>query len=312
MLRGDGWLVMLIDRYGRPLTHLRISVTSRCNYGCIFCHREGIISRYSSKELDRGEWRFLIETAHSLGIKYYKITGGEPLLREDIVGIVEDIVELGGIASIVTNGSLLEKYAKRLADTSLSHINVSLHSLDRELYKRITMGGELDRVINGILEAIDYGINIKIDYVVLSINYREFKKILDFIEKHGLDINIIELIPLGLTTSEYNKLHKPLDEIISYLERYSIDKYIREFQSRPVYVLPSGVKATVIKGFCNPELCMKCTRLRVTPSGYLKTCLFRNDNLVSTIECIVSRDRDCMVNAFKRANSLREPFFKNR
>ncbi len=299
---------MLIDKYGRPLTHMRISVTNRCNHECLFCHHEGINDQLYS-ELDFDDWVFVVDVAYSLGIKYYKITGGEPLLRSDIVDIVNGISSVGGLVSIVTNGSLLKHYAKDLSETKLSHINVSLHSLRSDVFYRITRG-YLDRVLEGIREALDYGIKVKIDYVVLSINIKEFRDILDFAERKGIDINIIELIPLGISREDYNRLHTPLDKIIDYLEKHSIEKHIREFQSRPVYILSSGVKAIVIKGFCNPELCMKCTRVRMTPDGRIKTCLFRNDNLVNAREYIVNRDREGLIEAFKKANMLREPFFK--
>ena len=95
-----------------------------------------------------------------------------------------------------------------------------------------------------------------------------------------------------------------------YLENYAVKKYIRRFQSRPVYVLPSGINVTLISGFCNPELCMSCTRLRVTPDGKLKTCIYRNDNLIDISNAIRNRDREAVKKGFEQANILREPFFK--
>ncbi|MET1160663.1 MAG: GTP 3',8-cyclase MoaA [Thermoprotei archaeon] len=300
---------MLIDRFGRPVTHLRISVTNRCNHKCIFCHREGIPYSDPSRELSSSDWGFLAHVAINLGIKYYKITGGEPLIRNDIVGIISEIKEAGGSVSIVTNGSLLDKHARELAESGIEYVNVSLHSLDPEKFRKIT-GGNLDRVLNGIREAVDHGIRIRIDYVVLSWNFNEYRNIIEYASRNGFDLNIIELIPLGITIDEWKNLHRSLDEIENYLETISVAKRVREFQSRPVYILPSGIEITLVKGVCNPELCMKCTRLRMTPEGYIKTCIYRNDQLVDARKYILARDKEGLVNAFKKATSIREPFFK--
>jgi len=299
----------LIDRFGREVTHLRISVTSRCNYRCVFCHSEGYSLENPGNELDPRDWGFVASVASSLGIKYYKLTGGEPLVRSDIVEIVENIREYGGIVSLVTNGYYLDKYVKGLAEAGVEHINVSLHSLNPIKYREIT-GGDLDRVLNNLMKARDYGILIKIDYLVLSSNMDEYKELIDYAMKNGFHMNIIELIPLGMKYSDWQKLHVALDPITSYLEKISIDKKIRDFQSRPVYVLPNNIEITVVKGYCNPELCIRCTRLRMTPEGFIKTCIFKNDLIKSSREHILKRDIEGFKNDIYRAVEIREPFFK--
>ncbi len=300
---------MLIDRYGRPLTHIRISVTLRCNHNCIFCHREGISSA-NSEELTAEEWGFVAKVAIKLGIKNFKLTGGEPLVRNDIVDIVRNLVEVGGEVTMVTNASLLEKYAASLAEAGIKRINVSLHSLKPEVFKIITGGGKLEQVIKGINAAVDSGIPLKINYLVMSVNSDEYKDIISFAESINADMNIIELIPLGLNTSEYRDLHIDLNEIEEYLEKYSVNKYVKEFQSRTTYVLPTGIKITLVKGFLNPLMCMKCTRVRATPDGKLKTCLYREDNMVDMKPAIKARDEEKLEEMFKKINMLREPFFK--
>ncbi len=300
--------MVLKDRFGRSLTHLRVSVTQRCNHKCIFCHMEGIYE-YDLNELSADDWGFLASVAYELGIRYYKITGGEPLIRQDIVDIVRNISKYADEVSITTNGSLLEKYAQGLADAGLSRFNISLHSLNKDVFKEIT-GGDLERVLNGIKAAVDTGLPVKLDYLVMKINVDEYREIISFAESIGVDLNIIELIPLGLAINDFNKLHTTLDMIKLYLENYAVKKYIRRFQSRPVYVLPSGISVTLISGFCNPELCMSCTRLRVTPDGRLKTCIYRNDNLIDISNAIRNRDREAVKKGFEKANILREPFFK--
>ena len=299
--------MVLVDRYNRPVTHLRISVTFRCNHDCIFCHREGIL--YSrDKELSADEWSFVAKVAVGLGIREFKLTGGEPLIRKDIVEIVEEITRHGGKTSMATNGSLLEHFAHKLVEAGLERVNVSLHSLNKDVFYKITRG-DLDRVIKGIEAAVNVGLKVKINYLVLSLNRSEYKKIIDFAEKYGLDLNIIELIPIVLGKDKYHDLHHPLEEIEKYLEEHSIKKYVREFQLRPTYVLPSGIQVSLIKGYGNPFLCARCTRLRVTPDGFLKTCIYRND-LIDMKLAIKRRNEEKLKQIFMEAVRKREPFFK--
>ncbi len=263
----------------------------------------------AERELSPGDWGFVASVALELGIKYFKLTGGEPLVRDDIVDIVGEISERGGVVSIVTNGSLLYKYAKELAENNIEHINVSLHSLNPKIFYEITHG-RLEDVLRGIEEALNNGIRLKIDYVVLGMNYAEYKDIIEYASKYGIDVNIIELIPLGIDIKQYHRLHKPLDEIVKWLEERAVKSGRREFQSRPVYLLDTGIKVTVIRGFCNPEMCMSCTRIRMTPDGMIKTCLFRNDTIVDARKHILERNREGLIKDFIKANMLREPFFK--
>lgn len=262
-----------------------------------------------NRELSPSDWGFVARMGVKNDIRYYKLTGGEPLIRDDVVDIIHEIRSAGGIVSIVTNGSRLEQLAEQLADEKVDHINVSLHSLRPDVFKIIT-GGDLDSVLLGIRKALELGLKLKIDYVVLHINIDEYKDLIGFAERNGVDMNIIELIPLGLSMEEYHKLHTGLDKIIEYLEKISVKKYKKEFQSRPVYVLPDGVKITVVKGWCNPELCMRCTRIRMTPDGRIKTCIFRNDLYVDARKAILDRDEEAFQKALEKAVMIREPFFK--
>lgn len=300
--------MILRDKFGRPLTDLRIIVTNRCNYRCIFCHREGVFNKYG-EELSRYDWRFLVETAIEIGVKSFKITGGEPFIREDVVDIMKDIVEYSGVVSVVTNASLLDKYIDKFVKVGVNHVNISLLSLKPNIYYELT-GGDLNKVLENIDKLVDHNIFVKINYVVLKQNIDEFREILNYAISRGFDVNIIELIPLGLNNSVWRKLHVSLDPVVKYLEETCKSKYIKEFQSRPVYILSDGVEVSVIKGFCNPELCSKCTRLRVTPDGYLKTCLYINGDYVNSRKYILNRDREGLVSAFVEAIEKREPFFK--
>ncbi len=300
---------LLIDKYGRPLTHARVSITSRCNYSCMFCHKEGI-SWSTINELSPEDWSFFASIASKLGITYFKLTGGEPLTRSDVASIVMGIKPYAKELSMTTNGSLLDKYAEELLDSGLDRVNVSLHSLNREVFRRLT-GGVLEHVLKGIEAAVGLGLVVKLDYLVTSLNAREYVNIINYAESLGLDLNIIELIPLGLASERYAELHSSLSIVEEYLERAAVARTKHELQSRPTYIMPSGIRVTLVKGFCNPELCASCTRIRVTPEGKLKTCIYVNEPLIDAGDCIRKRDEGGLIKALIKANELRKPFFSH-
>jgi len=297
------------DRFARPVDSLRISVTLRCNHSCIFCHMEGILGNQGDKELLPEDYGFLTSILRRLGVRNYKLTGGEPLIRRDIVEVVGEIRPNAYEVSIVTNGSLLKHYAKGLAEVGLDRMNVSLHSLRKWVFHKIT-GGRLEPVLKGIDEALEYGHIIKLDYVYLKWNSEEFKEIVDYASARGLDINIIELIPLGMYKERYEKLVASVDPVMKYLSKISLRVEANPFQNRPTYYLPQGNKAVVIKGYGNPYLCAGCTRLRMTPDGKFKTCIFVNNNLVDAWNHIRGRDEEGLRRDFLEAVSRREPYFK--
>lgn len=299
---------VLIDRFGRPLRRLRISVTERCNHACVFCHREGIT--WNADELSAADWDFVADVAASLGFVEAKLTGGEPLMRDDVHEIARSFSSRGMAVSLTTNGSRLAEFAARLAEAGVARVNVSVHSLRPETFRKIT-GGDLQPVLEGIRAAIESGLEVKLDFVVTSWNADELANIIEFASSVGArGLNIIELIPLGMPHDVYSKLHAGLEEAEKLLERTATRKFVRDFQSRPSYVLPGGLVVELVKGFCNPAMCAACDRLRITPDGKLKTCLFRNDNLIDARPHIASRDREGLIEDFRRAAIIREPLFK--
>ncbi len=300
----------LVDRFGRPVNRLRVSVTLRCNHACIFCHREGISASRVEGELSANDLGFVAEVASSLGITGFKLTGGEPLVRDDIVDVVSAISQHIKDVSLVTNASRLKKFAQGLAEAGLSRVNVSLHSLREDVFRRITGGGSLSDVLEGIEAAIDAGLKVKLNYLVLSLNAGEFKDVIDYASGIGADLNVIELIPVGTPLNVYRELHAELDPVEDYLRRQAVKVWLAEFQNRPTYLMPSGIKVYVIKGFGNPYLCARCTRLRMTPDGKLQTCIYRPDLTVDARDAILRRDVDGLKEAFRRATELREPYFK--
>lgn len=300
---------MLRDRFGRPLTHVRISVTNSCNYSCVFCHREGFPGS-SGNELSPEDWDFFIGVATRLGLRYYKFTGGEPLLYRGIVEVVESVRRHGGVPSITTNGYLLKELAGPLSRAGVDHINVSLHSLRREVYSAITGSDSLERVLEGIREALRHGIRLKINYLAMRANLAEARSIIGFASTNGADVNLIELVPLGMDGGLYEELHADLDDVVGYLEAVSVEKRVEPFQNRTVYVLPSGTKVYVVRGYGNPLLCSGCTRIRLGPDGKLKLCLYRDGVYLDLGPLIRARDEDGVRRAIMKAAELREPYFR--
>ncbi|MEM4487542.1 MAG: GTP 3',8-cyclase MoaA [Desulfurococcaceae archaeon] len=299
----------LRDPYGRVIDTLRVLVTLRCNYKCIFCHSEGVFHT-SREELNPLDYGFIARTACKLGVRNYKLTGGEPLLREDIAEIVRSIRPFAKEISLVTNGSLLAQRIGDLARAGLDRINVSLHSLKAEKYSYITGGSKmLDAVTAGIDQAIKYGLKVKINFLAMRSNVDEFQEILAFAEHRGLNVNLIELIPLGVPEATYSAEHSGLGNIVDYLERASASKRYRELHNRPVYLLNSGIEVEVVVGYNNYFFCEKCSRLRLTPDACLKPCLYVEDPCVSILEPVKSRDEEKLIHAFRKVTALRRPYF---
>ncbi|MEM1765916.1 MAG: GTP 3',8-cyclase MoaA [Zestosphaera sp.] len=298
----------LKDKYGRSVDRFRISVTQRCNHACIFCHREGIF-RFEDEALNPEDYGFLAKISKTLGISKYKLTGGEPLIRDDIASIVKELKFYSSEVSLSTNGSLLKDKARYLAEAGLDRLNLSLHSFKDEVFAYIARA-PLKPVIEGLIEALDVGLKVKINFVVMKSNVSEVSRLLDFASKTNTSVNLIELIPLGTPQHVYMKEYVSLDEIKSLVEQRATKKYYRDFQNRPTYVLDNGIEVTLIRGYGNPYLCSGCTRLRLTPNGEIKVCIFREDIFIDVKDAIKNRDSLALEEALKKATLLREPYFK--
>ena len=265
----------LVDSYGRPLTHLRISINSSCNYNCFYCHLEGI--EKVDDLLTPSEIGIIVHVASNLGIRKYKLTGGEPLLRSDVVEVVKEIASVKPLdLGMTTNGYYLENLASKLAEVGLMRVNISLPSLNPNRFRFITGINGLDKVLRGIKAAIDVGLNpIKINYVVLKgINDDEFWNIVEYTRSIGAILQVIELEPIGVPRDIFTKYYISISTFENMIKERVIRKNIRySLHARPIYTLDNGAIIEFVKWFCNPEFCMHCTRLRLTPDGKLKTCI---------------------------------------
>ena len=312
--------VPLWDRYGRPLLNVRLAVTLRCNFRCFFCHLEGL-QRENREEMKPYDYLVLALAARKIGIRSFKLTGGEPLLRKDILDVISALEEghPNASISITTNGYLLDIYAPRLAEHKISHVNVSLHSLEPARFQAITGVDGLERVTRGLRIAAEYGLRIKINTVILrGLNEDELEQLLDFAAKLDAEVHLIELHPVGIQPEIFHKYHLPHTALEAYLEKRATKiEYRLDLHNRKIYVLDNGVRVELIGPTGNPVFCAGCTRVRVSPYGEMTPCLNRGNlkvEFLSKMRRATSLEEavDTVIDAFRRVNMLREPFYMYR
>jgi cyclic pyranopterin phosphate synthase len=220
---------------------------------------------------------YIIAKAGSLvGVSKFKITGGEPLLRKDIIEIVRAIKQASPYSevSMTTNGFFLGRYISQLAEAGMERVNISLHSLNKEVYEFITGVPGLDKALEGFHAAIEHGVRVKINMVVLKgVNESEILSMASFANKHGAILQLIELHPVGLGAKFFNKYFYPLKFVEEKLERLGARKTYRSLHNRPLYTLPDGSQIEIVRPVGNPFFCAGCTRIRIGPYGDLLPCL---------------------------------------
>ena len=300
------------DKYERPILSLRITLTNRCNVNCLYCHHDGMVK--SKDEMTADELYTICKIAKKIGVRKIRLSGGEPLLKKDIVEIVERIASLDfKDISMTTNGSLLGKYAQDLKDAGLDRVNVSLDTLNRETFEFITKKDYLEDAKNGILKAVEVGLYpVKINMVIMKdINQDEIDDMFEFCKEHGIVLQLIELIESESCDDDKfsEDYHYKLDDIESELADIADDVREREFmQGRKKYYIDGG-EIEVVKPVDNAKFCAKCSRLRITPDGKIKPCLLRNDNLVELISHVRNGEsEERLEEIFLNGINKREPF----
>jgi len=277
---------MLIDRFGRQITYLRVSVTDRCNLRCVYCMPpHGVPWQPHESILRYEEIVDVIRVAAKEGIREVRLTGGEPLVRARLPDLIRMIADIPGIEDIAltTNGILLEELARPLVEAGLKRINISLDTLKPEKFTRITRGGSIDRVWRGLRAAEENGLlPIKLNIVAMrGLNDDELVDLALLSMDHAWHIRFIELMPIanqdpwgeGFPDSE--KAYFSVDEMVSVLAplgMVSIEKTIGNGPARE-FRLP-GSKGTI--GFISPlgdSFCDQCNRLRLTADGFFRPCL---------------------------------------
>lgn len=303
------------DNFGRETTSIRVSVTQKCNLNCFYCHREGENS--SKEEMTPEEIEGIVKIAKKLGIYKIKLTGGEPLLRNDIIEITNRVSKYMQDISMTTNGVLLEEFAKDLKKNGLKRVNISFDTLNKDNYKRITNKNYLKNVIFSIEEAKKIGLSpIKLNMVVMKdINENEIYDLIKFSSKNSLILQLIELENVENSNLKfYEKYHYELKNIEKELKNKAVKILNRSMQNRKKYFIPNGnnfAEVEVIRGMHNTLFCKNCKRIRITTDGKIKPCLLRNDNLVDILSLIRNgKDEKMLIDIFKKAILLREPYWR--
>ena len=303
---------LLMDPYGRVVNSLRISVTQRCNFDCFFCHREG--EHGPNGEMTPEEIGEIVSVAAGLGVNKVKITGGEPLERPDIVDIVKRVAPHVSEVSMTTNASGLDVKAGALKAAGLRRVNVSLHSLRPDIFKKITGCEYVDEVENGVKAAVRVGLTpVKLNVVVIKgLNSDEIPDIIEFSKEVGAVVQLIEYQPLERGAEGFDEHHFDLKPLEERLAAEAVSVVERDIHRRKQYRLKGGALVEVVRPMHNTTFCRYCTRLRVTSDGRLKPCLMRDDNLIELVSHIRKGEpREALVGAFREATSRRAPYWRD-
>ncbi len=300
-------MTTLIDAFGREITDLRISLTNRCNFGCVYCHDEGLGPVQEPRaahpdEMLPIEIERLVRIAREFNIRSVKLTGGEPLIRSDIAEIVERIVRHIADVSMTTNGSMLAQKAGILRSAGLKRVNVSVDSRDPEAFREIRKGS-LAPVLEGIGAALAVGLKpVKLNMVVFKKTVGHIPVMIDHIgQTEGLKLQLIQFMPELVGQKEWMV---DIDEVKAELERKADRVLVRDMHHRKIYCF-GGAEVEVVDPVYNKEFCANCRRLRVTHDGQLKGCLNRDDDLVTTR----GLDDDGLRRAFQGVVARRVPYY---
>lgn len=280
-----GRMAPLIDPFGRKISYVRVSVTDRCDFRCVYCMAEDMAflpkrDLLTLEELDRVCSAFV-----SRGTRKLRITGGEPLVRRNIMSLFKALsrhLQTGDLdeLTLTTNGSQLEAHAEELVACGVQRVNVSLDTREREKFRAITRRGDLDGVMAGIDAAQKAGLKVKINMVALKgVNQSEITPMIAWAHGRGMDLTLIEIMPLGAINAERIDQYLPLDKVRAEIARHfrlrDLD-YRTGGPARYVEVEETGGRL----GFITPlthNFCESCNRVRITCTGTLYMCLGQED-----------------------------------
>ncbi|MDR9380619.1 MAG: GTP 3',8-cyclase MoaA [Natronomonas sp.] len=305
---------MLEDGFGREVSGVRISLTDRCNFDCVYCHNEGLGDTCGPMEPADSEMstedvvRFL-EVAAEFGVEKAKFTGGEPMLRDDLEEIVRRTPD-GIETSLTTNGTFLPERAETLVDAGLERVNVSQDALSPKAFREVTKSAAYDDVLAGIDAALEAGLTpVKLNMVVFEQTAGYVPEMVDHVaENEGLQLQLIEYMPELAGRPEWaieiDRVHEWLEEQADRIERREMHGRRRYYVGEDDPALPGGM-VEIVDPVGNPDFCANCHRVRVTHEGYLKGCLNRNDDLKSMGEMTRAEIRE----AFEATVDERVPYY---
>ena len=277
----------LKDSHGRVLTYLRLSVTDRCNLRCFYCMPQSRFNWIPHDEvLSYEEIISLLKVLTSLGIKKVRLTGGEPLVRRDILALVQEIIAIPGLEKlcITTNGTLLPELADDLYRLGLRHLNISLDSLDSELFAKLSGKDQFHRVWQGIRRCIELGFHpLKLNAVMLKgRNESEIPKLAGLVLKYPVQMRFIEFMPIGKESPWNSSLFFSSDEARTLIEKELGPLVPSASHSRgpaEIFHVEGGLGSI---GFINPmshNFCSTCNRIRITSDGKMRLCLFSDSEI---------------------------------
>ena len=275
----------LVDQYLRKVNYLRVSVTDRCDLRCVYCMKEKMQFLPRKDILSLEEIERLCNNFIDLGIEKIRLTGGEPLVRSDIIKLIEKLNDKKSTTNLkeitlTTNGTLLNKYAKQLRENGIERINVSLDTINPEKYNQITRFGNINKVFDGINASLDEGIKIKINTVVIKdFNENEIEQLISWTDSKKIDLTFIEVMPMEETDISREYQFTSLTDIFDRLNsKYKFQKSSHK-TGGPARFYTSNFLSSKI-GFISPltnNFCASCNRVRISSTGKLFMCLGQND-----------------------------------
>ena len=271
-----------MDSFGRKIDYLRISITDRCNERCLYCMPEGYTGWEQTRDhLTADEIIRVVRVAADLGFRKFRLTGGEPLVRGDILEIIRAMKRVPGVEMIglSTNGTRLEKLAKPLQEAGIRAVNVSLDALDAQIYKRVT-GGDVNQVVAGIRAAVSAGFErVKLNCVLMrGVNEQEIWPLVLFAAEHDVPLRLIELMPLTRTDVLTEKNFYPVGDAMKLL--WQRDELIPQPDARIGHgpaqyfsLKQNGALVGFIGALTNLHFCENCNKMRLTADGKIRPCL---------------------------------------
>jgi len=301
---------MLIDPFQRKISYVRVSVTDRCDFRCTYCMSEDMKFLPKKDVLSLEELDRLCNTFIDLGVKKLRITGGEPLVRKNIIQLFRNLGKKLGQGleelTLTTNGSQLDRYAKDLFENGVRRINVSLDSLEKNKFKKITRIGDLDKVINGIMVAKKVGLKIKINAVALKgINDNEILNLVHWCGENKFALTFIEVMPMGEIGEKRADQYMPLTDVRNLIQtKYSLTDDLLRTGGPARYVHCHETDQKI--GFITPHthnFCEMCNRVRITCTGEMYMCLGQQDKADLKTPLRKSENNQLLKNAIYEAIS---------
>lgn len=275
----------MIDPFGRHVSYLRVSVTDRCDFRCVYCMAEDMTFLPKSDVLTLEELDRLCSAFIEKGVKKLRLTGGEPLVRRNIMSLIRSLgrhLDTGALEelTLTTNGSQLHRFSNELYDAGVRRLNVSLDTRDPAKFKEITRWGDLSKVLGGIEAARKAGLALKINMVALkSVNAQEIAPMIEWAHGEGMDLTLIETMPLGEIDGDRTDQYLPLSDVRAELsERWTLEDipYKTGGPARYVEIKETGGRLGLITPLTH-NFCESCNRVRITCTGTLYMCLGQED-----------------------------------